>query len=112
MANIAEYQTHIENLLKSYSHYKPVHGDIETELVFDREHHHYMLINIGWHDDERVSGCFLHLDIKDGKIWIQQDGTEEGITDELISKGVKKQDIVLGYLTPSMRKHTEFNGEL
>jgi len=32
------------------------------------KHNHYMLVNVGWHDDERISGCVLHLDIKDGKI--------------------------------------------
>jgi len=100
MANVAEYQTHIENLIKAYSHYKPYYGDMETELVFDREHNHYMLVNVGWHDDERVSGCVLHLDIKGGKIWIQQDGTEAGIT--------AKEDIVLAYHAPYMRKHTGF----
>jgi hypothetical protein len=108
MANITEYQTHIENLLKEYSHYKPSYGEISTELVFDREHNHYMLVNIGWHDDERVSGCVLHLDIKDDKIWIQQDGTEKGITNELVTKGIPKEDIVLAYHAPYMRKHTGF----
>jgi len=95
MANVAKYQTHIENLLKEYSHYKPSYGDMETELVFDREHNHYMLVNVGWHDDERVSGCVLHLDIKGNKI-------------ELVTKGVPKEDIVLAYHAPYMRKHTGF----
>lgn len=108
MANVAEYQTHIENLLKEYSHYKPSYGDIETELVFDRENDHYMLVNVGWHDDERVSGCVLHLDIKEHKIWVQQDGTEESIADELVAKGIPKEDIVLAYQAPYMRKHTGF----
>jgi len=108
MANVAEYRTHIENLIKKYSHYKSSYGDMETELVFDREHNHYMLVNIGWYDDERISGCVLHIDIKDGKIWIQQDGTEEGITNELVTKGIPKEDIVLAYHAPYMRKHTGF----
>ena len=81
---------------------------METELVFDREHNHYMLVNVCWYDDERISGCVLHLDIKDGKIWIQQDGTEQGITNELVTKGIPKEDIVLAYHAPYMRKHTGF----
>jgi hypothetical protein len=50
----------------------------------------------------------LHLDIKDGKIWIQYDGTEGGIALELVELGVPKEDIVLGYHSPSVRGFTEF----
>ena len=50
----------------------------------------------------------LHLDIIDGKIGIQHDGTDIGIADELVALGVPKQDIVLAFHAPSMRKHTEF----
>jgi hypothetical protein len=108
MENLDQYRNHVENLIKEYSHYKPSYGEIETEMVFDRENDHYMLVNVGWDDDERVSGCVLHLDIKGGKIWVQQDGTEEGITDELVAFGVPKEDIVLAYHAPYMRKHTGF----
>ena len=50
----------------------------------------------------------LHIDIKDGKIWIQHDGTEEGIANRLVAAGVPKNDIVLGFQSPFQRKYTEF----
>jgi len=50
----------------------------------------------------------LHLDIMDNKIWIQQDGTEVGIANELVELGVPKQDIVLGFDPPILRKLSEF----
>jgi len=56
---------------------------------------------------KRIFGCVLHLDIIDGKIGIQHDGTDIGIADELVALGVPKQDIVLAFHAPSMRKHTE-----
>ncbi|ESA35645.1 fatty-acid oxidation protein subunit alpha [Leptolyngbya sp. Heron Island J] len=31
---------------------------------------------MGWDSHRRVYGCVLHLDIKAGKIWIQQNMTE------------------------------------
>lgn len=37
------------------------------------------------------------MDIKDGKIWIQHDGTESGVANELGELGVPKADIVLAY---------------
>ncbi len=48
------------------------------------------------------------MDIKQGKIWIQHNGTEIGIADELVKLGVSKEDIVLGFQAPYKRKYTGF----
>ena len=53
-------------------------------------------------------GVVLHVDIIDGKIWVQQDGTEAGIANQLVELGVPKQDIVLGFDPPMMRDLTDF----
>jgi hypothetical protein len=50
----------------------------------------------------------LHIDIKNGKIWIQHDGTEDGIANEFVALGVPKEDIVLAYHIQYRRKHTGF----
>jgi hypothetical protein len=50
----------------------------------------------------------LHIDIIDSKLWIQHDGTEEGIAGELVAAGIPKEHIVLGFKPPEQRKHTEF----
>jgi hypothetical protein len=56
----------------------------------------------------KARGCVLHFDIKSGKIWIQHDGTEDSIADELVALGVPKNDIVLAYHAPYNRQFTEF----
>jgi hypothetical protein len=56
----------------------------------------------------RVHGCPIHIDIIDGKIWIQRDGTEEGVAMDLVRAGVPKDKIVLGFKSEEMRKDTEF----
>jgi XisI protein len=56
----------------------------------------------------RFSGELPHLDIKDGKIWIQWNGTEDDIAAELVALGVPKHDIVLGFHTPVLRQYTEY----
>ena len=48
------------------------------------------------------------MDIKDEKIWIQYDGTEVGVANELSALGVPKSDIVLAYLSSFARQYTEF----
>ncbi|MDF5728333.1 MAG: XisI protein, partial [Rhizonema sp. PD38] len=56
----------------------------------------------------RIFSCIIYVEIKDGKIWIERDGTEIGVANELVEAGVPKQDIVLGFKAPYKRKFTEF----
>lgn len=82
---------------------------IKSEIVFDSDRDRYQLVNVGWkNNNTRVYGCALHVDIIDGKIWVQQDGSEDAIADWLVAKGVPSQDIVIGYHAPHARQYTEF----
>jgi hypothetical protein len=108
MAGVEDYQAYIEKIIKNYGQYKPAYGDVEVQTIFDKENHHYQLVTVGWNDDRRIRGCVLHLDIKDGKIWIQHDGTEEGVANELVELGVPKEDIVLAFHAPYKRPYTGF----
>jgi hypothetical protein len=54
------------------------------------------------------SCCLVHLDIIDGKIWVQRDETEDGVTHELVGAGVPKHDIVLGFHPADVRPHTGY----
>ena len=82
--------------------------EYEVKTVFDSEQDSYQLLYVGWRGHKRDFGCILHVDIKDGKIWIQHDGTEEGIANELVAAGVPKDTIVLGFKSVERRKLTEF----
>ena len=106
---IETYRKHIQELLKQRASIKSTNPDIETQLVFDTERDHYQIINTGWRgENKRLYGCSVHVDIKDGKIWVQHDGSEIAIADQLAELGVPKQDIVLAYHSPMMRQYTEF----
>lgn len=65
-------------------------------------------MTVGWNDYQRIHGSLLHIDIKAGKIWIQYDGTEEGIANRLVELGVPKTDIVLAFHVPFRRQYTDF----
>jgi len=108
MAELEKYRACIEKLITEYSRYTPKYGDIELQTIFDREHDHYQLVSVGWDDDERINGAILHLDIKNDKIWIQHDGTEDGIADELVAMGIAKDNIVLAFHPDYVRPHTGF----
>jgi len=78
------------------------------QLVIDTEHDHYQLVNVGWLNKRRIYGCILHIDIKDDKIWIQHNGTERFVAEELAALGIPKDQIVLGFHSPYKRQFTEF----
>lgn len=102
------YRQLIMQILDDYAQYPPSYGDIELEKVIDQSGDHYQLLSVGWHNHQRVHACILHIDIRAGKIWIQHDGTEEGIANRLLIQGVPPQDIVLGFHSPFKRQFTEF----
>jgi hypothetical protein len=101
------YSQLIQDILTQHSDHDSK-NDTETQLLFDTKRHHYQVLNIGWKEQKRIYGVIIHLDIKDEKIWIQRDGTEIGIANQLIAAGVPKQDIVLGFQAPYKRSLTEF----
>jgi hypothetical protein len=108
MARVEDYPKYVEEIIERYGQYKPAYGDVEVQTVIDRENNHYQLINVGWNKNQRIRGCVLHVDIKDNRIWIQHDGTETGIANELVERGVPKHDIVLAFLAPYKRQYTDF----
>ncbi len=108
MDSIESYRNLIQALLTDYASIPIANGEIECYTVFDTSQDHYQVMNVGWDGYRRVYGCVLHLDIKDGKIWIQQNMTEWRVAHELVDRGVAKEDIVLGFQAPDMREYTDY----
>ncbi|MFN8487831.1 MAG: XisI protein [Caldilineaceae bacterium] len=107
MDSVAKYREIIEHVLKEYAQIPYAYGDIQSQTIFDRENDHYLLVNLGW-DKRRVHGCLVHVDLIDGKFWIQRDGTEAGIATELEAAGVPKEHIVLAFRSPEIRQYTDY----
>jgi hypothetical protein len=108
MAKVDEYRAYVQELIRRYVNQRPSSEGIETQTIFDTERDHYLLANVGWYNNRRVYGCVLHIDIKDSKVWIQYNGTEHAVADELVALGVPKEDIVLGFHSPYKRQFTGF----
>ncbi|MFB2882236.1 XisI protein [Floridanema aerugineum] len=108
MDKLVHYRHCIEKLLLEYEKSPPVNGEIEVEVVFDKKRDRYLIIDLGWNQDRRVYNCFIHLDIKNGKIWIQRNQTDKSIAEELVEMGIPKEDIVFGLQPPYLREYTGF----
>lgn len=108
MVELEQYRQKIQKLLQDYADLDSNDPEVETETIFDTVRDHYQLVHVGWQDDRRIYGCSLHLDIKDGKIWLQHNGTENDIAAELVALGIPKSDIVIGFHSPFKRQFTDY----
>jgi hypothetical protein len=108
MDRVAHYREIVKRLILEAASYDPSTDDVVAETVFDDERGHYMLFYTGWDQRKRVHGSVLHVDVRDDKVWVQHDGTNLGIVDELIEAGIPRESIVLGFHHPDQRKHTPF----
>ncbi|GFE67846.1 XisI protein [Chroococcus sp. FPU101] len=107
MDKLNTYRKAIQKIIK-HKVYQPSHGQIETLAICDFENDNYMLMDLGWDNTGRVHAVVFHLRIQNDKIWIEWDGLENGITQELLDYGIAKEDIVLGFYRPERRALTEF----
>ncbi|GAA6621706.1 hypothetical protein NUACC26_075260 [Scytonema sp. NUACC26] len=79
MDKLIQYRQIIQQLLHEYAAIGNADDDVKTLIVFDTERDYYQLMNVGWKNQRRIYGCFLHIDIKDGKVWLQHNGTENEV---------------------------------
>ena len=108
MDTLETYRQGIAKVLRAYAHVAYAYGDIQTEVVIDRQADHYLLLTVGWDGARRIHGSLVHIDIIDGKVWIQRDGTEHGVAEELVEAGIPRDRIVLGFRPPDLRQYTEY----
>lgn len=104
---VMNYSELIQNLINEQAELRRS-GYVAVETIFDKDQHHYLLVQVGWVNGHWVYGCIFHLDIIEGKIYIQQNNTELSVASKLVDLGVPKTDIVLGFHSPFKRKFTEY----
>lgn len=108
MDKLINYRQAITQVIQKHAQYQPSHDQLQTIAICDPETDNYLLIDLGWGQTGRVHAVVIHARIIKGKIWIEIDGTEEGITAELLELGVSKDQIVLGFMRSKRRALTEF----
>jgi XisI protein len=70
---------------------------VRLDTIFDRAHDRYLIMLVGWNDRQRVHGCLIHVDLIDGRFWVQRDGSERGIARDLMDAGIPRERIVLAF---------------
>ncbi|AOX03308.1 XisI protein [Moorena producens PAL-8-15-08-1] len=108
MEKVAQYRQYVQTLLNDYAKDDVSNDEVEVQLIFDTVRDHYQWMNVGWEDLNRIYRSIVHLDIKDGKIWLQQNLTDLNPAEELVEMGVPRDDIVLGLQAPYKRPYTDY----
>ena len=106
MDKLAKYREIIKNILLEQTSYTANDQSIEDVAVLDERTDNYILSSLGWHsNNRRQHGYPIHIRIKDEKVWVEWDGTDQKIVQQLIDAGVDEKDIVSGFEKPEDFRH-------
>ncbi len=103
-----QYRKLAEQVIRNYAANDRPQADVETHLVIDPIQGHYQWWHIGWRGFDRIYRCIIHLQVKDSKIWLQENKTEQDPAAVLVNMGVPKEDIILGLQPPAKRPYTNY----
>lgn len=104
MDKLTRYKQIVRRIIEEVAQLDPSVDDVESQLITDDEHGHYLLYMTGWRNRTRHYGSLIHIDVKpDGTVWLQHDGTDLIIARWLVDYGIEKADIVLGFHSPRNR---------
>jgi hypothetical protein len=79
-----------------------------TSLIVSRDNREFLLVTLGWGSRGRVHDVFGHVRLQDGKVWIEQDGTEKSFAVEFVEAGIPQDEIVLAFYRPERRELSGF----
>ncbi|NJK73218.1 MAG: XisI protein [Oscillatoriales cyanobacterium RU_3_3] len=110
MDKLEYYRQLIRKILTEYYKLaaKSPNSNLENALIFDENRDHYLLVVMGWQGEERIKGNTIHVRLRDEKIWIEEDWTEDGVATDFLQAAVPRDDIVLAFHPPHLRLYTEF----
>lgn len=97
MDSITQLSNTVKEVINRYAQLKPSHGDIRLDTVFDDEQKHYALMQVGWDRQRRVRGNLIYITLQDNSVFIEYDGMECGIVQDLVASGITPDQIMLAY---------------
>lgn len=72
--------------------------NVKSKLFVDAAKENYILLDMGWHEDEFVHDIVYHFEIKKGKIYGYKNITDFDIVGKLVENGINKNDFVFTVL--------------
>lgn len=102
MADVDILSSKVKQIIREYGKLQPAGpGELHRESVCDDEQRSYLLVTSGWDQQKRrVHHVPVHLQVRDGKVWVLCDQQLPSILDDLEAAGIAKSDIVLAHRRP------------
>jgi hypothetical protein len=107
MDKLAKYRRIIKQIVEYYGNLQSSVGDVETYPICDEKTDNYLVIDVGWLAFGRQHAMPLHIRLKDGKVRVEWDGTDQEIAQQLIDAGIDEDDIILGFESPNEVRHSD-----
>jgi len=106
MDTVTEYKKVVRELVLGIGAMMPEdESGIENQIITDDQHGHYLLFSVGWEGKHWHYASYLHLDVKPtGRVWLQHDGTDLRVAEQLAKRGIPKSDLVIAFHPPYARK--------
>lgn len=110
MDKLTQYRQIVQKILVEYQQWAAGANapDLQQNISFDTERDQYLWFSVGWLSKKREFKVAVYIRIDQGKVWIEEDWTKQGIANDLLEAGIPPEDIILGFQHPSKRPYTEF----
>lgn len=108
MDKLINYRQILREIILRYGSYASRYSQTDWLPICDDERGEYLLVDVGWKDEERTYLTVFHFRIKNDKIYVEQDNTDACPVQQMLDAGVPKEDIVLAFYSPSHRQLTDF----
>lgn len=108
MDRLEPYRQAVVALLRDMAEAMSPDDQAAPVVITDREHDHYQLLVLGWAQGERIFDPAVHISLRNGKVWIEQNTTPERVGELLIAAGVPRDQIVLAFQPAELRHLTDF----
>lgn len=107
MDHLKSYVTLIKDVIHEWATASQSDPAIETLVIFDDEHLQYLMVSTGWTPKTREHSIIFHARLREGKVWIEWDGTHPSMTEELIQRGIPRSAMVFNWHDPDVRALVE-----
>lgn len=108
MDRLTKYRQMLKKIILDFAESLDDSETVEKVLFLDEEYDNYMLQCLGWKSYSRVDRRYILVRLRNGKIYIDDDWTQDGIAAMLVEAGVPPEDIVLAFNPPEVRALTGF----
>jgi hypothetical protein len=95
-AKLEQYRELVTQVLQRHAAMEAEPHNYESTVLCDTQNNDYRLIDTEILPDKRLDHVVIQLLLRDGKVWIERDGIEYGISQDLLEAGIPANDIVVG----------------